>query len=306
MNYKKIFKSKSLRVKLLRMLRFVPDGPMLKLQYRMKLGRKLNLKNPRRFSEKLQWYKMYYRTPLLVQCADKYDVRAYVEQKGLGHILNDLYGMYENADDIDFNALPDSFVIKDTLGSGGTMVKLIKDKNAVDLEQVREEVRGWLNQPSHIRDGGREWPYYNGKDRRIIIEKYLAQPDGDLPDYKFFCINGEVKCLYHMRNYTKNHEDGELGFFDPDFKLMKAHRADFKPILEQPPKPEGFDEMRRMAEILSKDFPHVRVDFYWTNGRIVFGELTFTTCSGYLQFVPDEFDFEFGDMFPLPPKTVVR
>ena len=116
MNYRNIFKSRDTRLKILKMLRFIPDSLMLKLQYRIKLGKKLNLKNPKRYTEKLQWYKLNYRDPLMAKCADKYAVRNYIESQGLENILNPLYGVYDRAEDIDFDALPAKFVMKDTLG----------------------------------------------------------------------------------------------------------------------------------------------------------------------------------------------
>ena len=302
--YKKIIKSQNLRIRILRMLSFVPDKQMLKLQYRIKMGRKLNLKKPKRFTEKLQWYKLYYKDLLMVQCVDKYDVRKYVEDKGLGHILNECYGVYETVEEIDFNQLPNQFVLKDTLGGGGAEVILVKDKATADLEQIKAQLQQWVGQNHRIRGGGREWPYYSGKKHRIIAEKYLTQPDDDLPDYKFFCFGGEVHYLYLMQNYRANHAQGRLSFFDKQFNLLPACRNDFSPIEQQPPKPVGYEEMVQMAEILSQDFPHVRVDFFNLDGKILFGELTFTTASGYIPFQPDSFDFEMGEKFTLPEKKV--
>lgn len=301
--YQKIIRSRDLRLAILRCLSFVPDKTMLKLQYRIKTGRKLNLKEPKRYTEKLQWYKLNHKDPRMIQCVDKYDVRAYVADKGLGDILNECYGVYDSPEQIDFDALPDSFVMKDTLGGGGNSVILVRDKSRLDRDAAVKQMRQWVNTDHTVRSGGREWPYYSGKKHRIIIEKYLAQPDGDLPDYKFFCFHGEVFCLYMMRNYTMHHDLGEMGFFDADFKLLPVHRSDFRPMTEQPPKPEGFEEMVRMARILSEDFPHVRVDFFNTDGKITFGELTFTMASGYMQFVPDSFDFELGEKFVLPTEV---
>ena len=305
MDYKKIIKSREIRLFILKCLSFVPDKWMIQLQYRIKTGRKLNLKNPQRYTEKLQWYKLYYKNPLMIQCVDKYDVRAYVESKGLGYILNECYGVFDRVEDIDFDALPDQFVLKDTLGSGGNSVILVKDKSEMDLDAVKLQLRKWVNENHRIRSGGREWPYYSGKKHRIIIEKYLAQSDGDLPDYKFFCFNGKVECVYFMRNYTKNHECGELGFFDKDYNLMNVYRTDFHPILDQPMKPLNYEMMLQAAESLSRDFPHVRVDFFDLNGKITFGELTFTMASGYLKFEPDEFDFALGKDFVLPQQLLM-
>lgn len=302
--YKKIFKSKKLRIAILQTLNFLPDKSMLKIQYFIKLKRRLNLKSPVRYSEKVQWYKLYYRDNLMKICCDKADVRSYVKECGMENILNECYGVYSSAKEIDFDCLPESFVIKDTMGGGGDSVILVDNKNDVDIQKLHNVITSWVQSPVEKKNVGREW-VYDGKKHRIIIEKLLKADDsGDLPDYKFFCFNGEVFCSYMMKNYTKNHSKGIMGFFDRDFNLLPVWRADFAPMKEQPVKPKNYDEMVKMAEILSKPFPHVRVDFYNIDGKIIFGELTFFTASGYTQFEPDEFDVAMGKQFVLPPKSV--
>ena len=139
MDYKKIIKSRSIRIKIMQALSFVPDSLMVRIQYRIKMGRKLNLKNPKRYTEKLQWIKVYYRNQKMVSCADKYDVRAYVEEKGYADILNVLYGVYNSPDEINFSQLPDSFVIKDTIGSGGNAVIFVYDKKNLDIIALKKD-----------------------------------------------------------------------------------------------------------------------------------------------------------------------
>lgn len=301
MNYKKIFKSRATRLKILRMLSFIPDPVMLRMQYFIKTGRILHLKNPKRYSEKLQWYKLYYKDPLMVKCVDKYDVREYVKSCGLESILNECYGVYETAEAVDFDALPNSFVLKDTLGGGGNSVLLCKDRSKADLEEYRKIINRWVQKRKLKKRGGREWQYYSGKQHRILVEKYLEQSNGDLQDYKFFCFNGKVYCVYLMSEYRENHDNGILGFLDRDFNLLPVHRTDFKPLTVSPPKPLNYDLMVEYAEKLSKQFPHVRVDFFNINGEIIFGELTFFMASGFLSFEPDSFDYEMGEQFKLPP-----
>ena len=302
-DYKKFIKSRTLRIKILHLLDWVPDSIMLRAQYFLKTGRILHLKNPQRYTEKLQWYKLYYKDPLMAQCVDKYEVRKYVEKCGLGYILNECYGVFDRAEDVDFDKLPNSFVLKDTLGGGGNDVIIVKDKTKENLTAIKKQLMQWVARPSTGKNSGREWVYEN-KKHRILIEKNLLQPGvSDLPDYKFFCFNGKVFCSYLMQNYTFHHDKGELGFLDRNFNLIPAHRTDFAPLVGQPSKPHNYEQMVQYAELLGKSFPAVRVDFYNINDQIIFGELTFFTASGYLEFSPDEFDFTLGKQFVLPRKT---
>lgn len=298
MDYKKIIKNKSIRLKILHLFDWVPDKIMIKIQYRIKMGRKLNLKNPQRYTEKLQWYKLYYKNPLMIKCCDKYEVREYVKECGLENILNECYGIYDNPDQIDFDKLPNEFVLKDTLGSGGNSIIICKDKNNANLEEYKKIMKKWVN-TSLRKSGGREWQYYAGKKHRIIIEKMLTCKNGDLPDYKFFCFDGVPECLYMMQNYRENHKNGELAFLSTDFELLNVCRADFKPITEQPKKPKNYEKMVEYSKKLSQNIPHVRVDFYDIDGKIYFGEMTFFNASGYFSFKPDEFDFELGKKFKI-------
>lgn len=296
--YKKIFKNKDTRLKILEKLNFIPDKEMISLQYLIKTGHILHLKNPKRYTEKLQWYKLYYRKDIMTQCADKYLVRKYVEDKGLGNILNELYAVYDNPEDIHFEALPKSFAMKMTVGS--EMNYFSQNKENENFEELRKMIIEWKK--TNYTSYGREWCYYNIKPR-IIFEKLLPMDkNNDLPDYKFFCFDGVPYCFYTMINYTHEHSKGQLGFFDMDFKLLPYYRKDFAKIDTQIEKPKNFDKMIEYAKILSKDFPHVRVDFYNIDGKIVFGELTFYNASGYTLFEPDEFDFIMGNKFILPLK----
>lgn len=300
MDYKAFFRDPEKRVKIMQALSFIPDKLMLMIQYRIKLGRKLNLKNPSRYSEKIQLYKLNHRDPLMAECVDKYSVRKYVEDTVGSEYLNTLYGVYENPCDVDFDLLPEQFVLKDTLGSSGDLsMILVTDKSKLDKNKARALMQKWVDEPVDKKNAGREW-VYDGRKHRIIAEKLLITNEkGDLPDYKFFCFNGKVFCSYMMMNYTMHHEEGVLGFFDRDFNLLPVYRADFAPMREQPSKPINYDIMLQLAETLAKPFPHVRVDFYNIDGKILFGELTFFNASGYVQFEPDEFDFTMGKQFKL-------
>lgn len=294
--YKNIIRKQETRLRILKFLSFIPDKIMLLIQYRIKTGRKLNLKNPTRYTEKLQWYKLNYRTTKMSLCSDKYAVRQYIKEKKCSEILNNCYVVYDNPKDIDFESLPNSFAMKMTVGSG--MNYFVRNKNKENINELRIMVEKWFKTDSCSY--GREWSYYNIKPRIIFEELLPLNEKNDLPDYKFFCFNGEPYCLYTMINYTLNHDKGCLGFFDMEFNLLPYYRKDFKPITEQIDKPINFKQMVEYARILSKDFPHVRVDFYNINGKIIFGELTFYNASGYTIFEPDEFDFILGKKFILP------
>ena len=301
MDYKEIIKRRKLRLKILQILSFVPDKAMIKFQYFIKTGRKLNLKNPTRFTEKLQWYKLYYRNPLMIQCVDKYDVREYVKSKGLEALLVPCYGVYNSPEEIDWNALPSSFVIKDTLGGGGTSVIVVKDKALVDIEELKKRATEWVKIDAHNRSGGREWPYYRGKNHRIIIESMLRSDsnEGGLIDYKFFCFNGEPGVVYVVSD-RKIGQKAFLGIFSSDYKKLDVVRCDEDPPKRDVPKPEAYEEMLDVCRILSKPFPEVRVDLYYVEGKIYIGEMTFYDGSGYMTFDPDSFDREMGRMFVLP------
>ena len=291
MDYKKIIKNQNIRFKILKFLNFIPDKTMVKLQYRIKTGRKLNLKNPQRYTEKLQWYKLNYRNPLMTKCADKYTVREYIESKGLGHILNELYGVYDDVNEIDFDKLPNKFVLKTTNDSHTNI--FVEDKSQADIEKIKEELNSFMNSRNG-KSPGREWAYDNSK-RRIICEKYLEKDKNkEFFDYKFFCFNGKS---YYMNLVTDSRQ--KLSIYDMEGNKTKYRRSDIEPITQDIKMPNNFDEMKKIAEKLSEDFPHVRVDLYDINGKIVFGELTFYGSSGYMQFEPDEFDFILGKKLKL-------
>ena len=299
MNYKKIIKNRGTRQKILSLLSFIPDKPMVELQYLMKIRHRLNLKAPERYTEKLQWYKLYYRDPLMAQCVDKYEVRKYVEKKGLGNILNECYGIYDRVEDIDFDSLPAQFVMKKTNGSGGLNVIICKDKTQLDIVDTKKILNDWL-MPYSADTGGREWAYY-GLKNRIVIEKYLENEEdteAGISDYKFFCFNGRVTHLAvdvdRFIGHKRNFYDGEWNYLDVS--------SDCPSFGDHISKPEGFSTLVATAETLAEDFPCVRTDLYLLAGKVIFGELTFYPWSGYVRFSPDSFDYELGAEFGLPEK----
>lgn len=296
--YKKHFKSKTLRFRILAALRFIPDKPMLKLQYRIKCGRKLDLKDPKRYSEKLQWYKLYYRDPVMQRCADKYLVREYVESKGLGHILNELYAVYESPEDIRIEDLPERFVLK--LSNGSSTNLMVTDKNSLDMDAVRKMFHDFYAESG--TSAGREWVYQSDRKPVIVAERYLEDPsqkDGSLCDYKILCFSGKpcyVVC--DVDRFT----DHRRNIYDPEWNDLRV--SSDCPCTDVPiPCPSRLEEMVDIARILSADFPAVRVDLYEIDGQIYFGEMTFFPWSGYVLYDPDSFDYQLGACFELPPKN---
>ena len=298
MNYRSIIKSRELRVRILTFLGWIPDGIMLRLQYWLQTGRKLNLKDPKRFTEKLQVYKMKYRNPDMLCCTDKYEIRKYIKEKGFGDYLIPLIGVYEKVEDIDYSKLPNQFVAKSTDGGGGNQVLVCNDKFTLVEADFKERLNGWMSAYKAIKQVGREWAYENGYPRRIIIEEFIGNSNEDLKDYKFFCFNGKVSYIYGISD-RRIGKSAKFGVYDSDFNKLDVSRNDERPQEVALPKPLNFDLMKSIAEGLSKDFPHVRVDLYNIAGRIYFGELTFYDGSGYMTFSPDSFDEELGRDFDI-------
>lgn len=294
MDYKRIIRNQETRFKILHFFRFIPDKTMIKLQYRIKLGRMPNIDKPRRFTEKLQWYKLYYRNPLMTTAADKYEVRNYVKSKGLGSILNQLYAVYSNVEDIEIDSLPAKFVMKTTNGSGTNLI--CTNKSDLSIDKLKKHFKQWLSRD--IFASGREWSYKNIKPR-IIVEELLESKDNKfhgINDYKFLCFNGKAK--YIVLDVDR-HIEHKRNIYDIDWNLIDV-TTDHPNIKEKVEKPESLDEMINIANKLAEDFPFVRVDLYWVNQKVYFGELTFYPWTGYVQFSPDEFDYALGEMFRLP------
>ncbi|WP_353894465.1 ATP-grasp fold amidoligase family protein [Proteinivorax hydrogeniformans] len=294
MNYKKIIKSKELRFKILSWLEFIPDKVMVRLQYWIKTGKILNLKHPKRFNEKIQWYKLFYRDPLMTKCADKYRVREYVASKGYEEILIPLCGAYDCAEEIDFDKLPDEFVLKTTNGSHTNII--CRNKKKLNIRDTVNTLNSWLKQKSVKL--GREWAYYN-IEPKIVCEQFLKDSqdvNSELKDYKFLCFDGEVKYIWVDVNRSTNHK---RNFYDVSWNYLEVE-SDVPSYGDNIEKPEGLKKMLEIAQRLSEEFPHVRVDLYWVNNKVYFGELTFYLLSGYESFYPDNFDYVLGREFNLP------
>ena len=292
MDYKKYIFSQKMRIGILKLFWWVPDSIMLRVQYFIKFNRKLNLANPKRYSEKIQHYKLYYKNPMIKICTDKYEVRGYIKSLGLESYLNKLYGLYNSIDEVNIEELPDKFVVKTTDGGGGLRVFICNDINKIDKDILYKTFK--LPKKSY-KNIAREWPYQRIK-RRIIVEELLedlANPKGIVNDYKFFCFEGIVKYVVVDNSRFTNHR---RNFYDKQWRLLNI-KSDHDQIEREIPVPVKFQEMIAVAEKLSSPFPFVRVDLYNINGLIRFGEMTFYPWSGYIQFEPDSFDFELGQQF---------
>lgn len=275
------------------------DETYLKLRYNCIMGKKLNLDNPVTYNEKLQWLKLYDRKPEYTKMVDKYEAKKYVANIiGEEYIIPTL-GVWDNVNDIDFDTLPNQFVLKCTHDSGGLVI--CKDKSTLDLEKTKNTLDHFLHR--NFYSVHREWPYKNVKPR-IIAEKYMEDESGyELKDYKFFCFNGEPKLLYISEGLS-DHATAKISFADMDYNIAEFKRNDFKPFDKLPDKPLNFEKMKELAKILSKGKAFIRVDFYEIHKKIFFGELTFFPCSGYLPFDPKEYDKVLGDWITLPNKNI--
>lgn len=294
MNGYKKFIPKELRFKILHLLKFVPDKQMLQLQYWIKTKRILNLKNPKRYTEKVQWSKLFYRNAKMSICVDKYRVREYLAEKGLEDITVKLYAVYDNPHDVKLKDLPNRFILKTTNGSGTNVI--CKNKSELDEKKLNEKIEKFFYQTSS--SAGREWAYGETVPR-IIVEELLedpSSPDGSVNDYKFLCFNGKPEYIVLDVDRFTNHK---RNIYDTQWNdLHIASDCSCADGIYEPP--ANLSEMLHIAEQLSKDFPAVRVDLYSISGKVYFGELTFFPWSGYVQFSPDNFDYELGEKFILP------
>lgn len=275
-------------------LKFLSDKCYLKLIYWSNIGKKLNLDNPATYNEKIQWLKLHDRKPEYTMMVDKYEVKKYVENCiGKDKVIPTI-GIYNSWKEINFEELPEQFVIKCTHDSGG--VCICKNKQEFNFEMAKKKINKLLKRNFYYT--GREWPYKNVKPR-IIIEQYMEDESGyELKDYKFFCFNGNVEMMFLATDRNAKTETC-FDFFDKEFNhlnIINGHPNTTKKIT----KPENYDLMIELAEKLSKNIPHVRIDFYNINGKIYFGEMTFYHFSGFIKFEPEEWDYKFGELIKLP------
>lgn len=275
------------------------DKAFLMRKYKALMKKDLNLDAPQTYTEKLQWLKLYDRRSEYTVMVDKCAAKEYVASKiGQQYIIPTI-GIWDDPDEIDFNLLPDKFVIKCNHNSGLGMY-ICYDKSQMNVDQVKISLKKGLAQNYFLT--GREWPYKNVKPR-IIAEAYMEDSTyKELRDYKFFTFGGEPKVLYIAQGRGKD-EPTVADFFDMDFHHL-PFTIDHDMANTPPQKPTCFEEMKRLAAILSEGTPQLRVDFYEVDGRVYFGEMTFFHCSGMEAFHPEEWDRIFGDWVTLPPERV--
>ena len=279
------------------LLNWVPDKLYIKIQFRLAMDKWPDLKNPQTFNEKLQWLKLYDRNPLYTTLVDKYAVRQYVAEKiGEEYLIPLVGGPWKSADEIDFDALPEQFVLKCNHDSGGVIA--CKDKSKLDVEAARAKLNKRLGVNYYYAN--REWPYKN-VEPCIIAEKYMENHGADLCDYKWYCFDGEPKYLLITEDRNNGGELTKYNYFDMDYTALPFYNSGpHSKVLPQ--KPESFARMRAIAEKLGEGFSHIRVDLYEVGDKIFFGELTLYDSSGMEKFDPPAWDKKIGSWLTLPDR----
>ena len=279
--------------------RYMPDEEFLKRMFKAQLGYELNLENPKTFNEKLQWLKLHDRKPIYTTMVDKYLAKKYVADIiGEKYIIPTL-GVWDRFEDIDFDALPNQFVLKCTHDSHGVVI--CKDKSKLDIPAAKKLLSSHLKRNYYYRF--REWPY---KDvvPRIIAEKYMEDEYGErIRDYKVMCFNGEPKLIELHRGRNTDHQTQD--FYDTNWKktvISQAGTARYQVTEEPVPAPDSLPEMLKLSRTLSKGLPHIRVDWYSIKGDLYFGELTFYDGSGFVPWDNPKDDLMLGSWIRLPGK----
>ena len=278
--------------------RILPDVPFLRLMIKARLGYSLNLQDPKTFNEKLQWLKLYDHNLIYTDMVDKYEAKKIISSAVGEDFVVQTYGVWDRFEDIDFDSLPEQFVLKTTHDCGGVFI--CRDKSSFDREAVSNEIKHRLEESFFWQ--GREWPYKNVRPR-ILAEKFLTMTGesastDSIADYKMMCFNG--KAQYCLVCTGRNSKDGlRENFFDRDWNPTPFKRNNPESLLPIA-RPAHYEKMIEIAEIISKDIPFLRVDFFEAENRLFVGELTFFPANGFGAFIPEEWDRKLGDLIELP------
>lgn len=287
-DYKKVFKNRETRLKLIRLLSFIPDEPYLKIVFKIKTGKSLDLKTPKTFNEKLNWLKLHKKHEEYSDLVDKLKVRSFVSKKLSEEYLFPLLGEWNSFEEIDFESLPKKFVLKCNHDSGS--VRLITDKDSADKRELSRFFGGRLSLNPFCL--GREYPYKSVKPK-IIAEKLMESEDGKgIKDYKFFCFDGEPRLMFVAGD---READVRFDFFDMDFNHLDIYNI--HPNAERvPEKPKSFEKMKELCRVLTKGMKFVRLDLYEIDSKPYFGEFTFFHGGGFYEFSPEEWNKKLGDL----------
>lgn len=271
---------------------------LIKIWYKHKNKRNIDLINPKTLDEKINWMKLHSDISLWTKCADKIEVRKYIEERGLGHVLNTMYGVYERAEDIDFDALPESFVLKTSNGGGGKQVLIVKNKADLNISETRKLLKGWLKQEVGYRYYE---PQYFDIKPRIIAEKYLQPDDGEgaLNDYKINCFDGKAYSIV-LCSERKFNDSVFFSVYDLDWNLhTDCILNEYRTSIVYP-KPVSLEKMIEYSSILAKGIPFVRIDWYEIKGEPIISEMTFTPSGGFQHLYSYDYLLELGEQLTLP------
>ncbi len=278
----------------------------VKRRYKSVMGRPLNLRAPKYFTEKLQWYKLNYVTDNMRRAVDKYEFKKYISEKlGQEGYTAKLLAVYNSPQEVNLKDITaEKFVVKSTLSSDGNYIYIVKDKNTFDTASAEKDIKeNWFN-PENLLISSYCRAYHKATPR-VIVEEFVEELSRSANDYKLFCFNGEPKLCYAAKDHFNDEDcvvhEFPVSFYDTDWKWLDIRVGNF-PNNERFEKPHHFEQMKQIAKTLSADFPFVRVDFFDTEKKLYLAELTFYPSGGFLPFSPKQADLKLGELFKLPKK----
>ncbi len=271
-------------------------------KYSYLLGEFPDLDNPKTFNEKIHWLNLNYQNELITKCCDKYEMKIYIKEKIGSKYAVPVLKVFNSANEINFDELPNKFAIKVNWGDGAEFSELVTDKKNVDINKIKFKMNNAIQPWNNLYYSHFFWGYKNVKPK-IFVEQYLEHDGSDLNDYKVHCFNGEPKLILVCEE--RSNQRMKKTFLDTNWNILPCRRddGDVNPDVK---KPNNLDEMLKIAKILSKPFPFVRVDFYNVNNQLYIGEMTFHPGCGFESFIPESYNRIFGDMIVLPNKTIIE